>query len=199
MLCIQVFSGNTYKEQDLPVRHVFIRAFYTRYVKFHVTRWATTMPTLSLRVEIYGKRIGKKLNSDVIKNTGVSQFLKKECLCWFVQYLLKLIMDYFCFVLAYLALIHNSPLQSRGRVACGYEHLLQCFKFSISADTTGQHTQRQQVLVCWVRWRCAIPRNRPQAKQPRHRDHYSRSCRRGRLGWDLHGFLWTFWWHMETI
>lgn len=85
MLCIQVFSGNTYKEQDLPVRHVFIRAFYTRYVKFHVTRWAATMPTLSLRVEIYGKRIGKKLNSDVIKNTEVSQFLKKDCLCWFVQ------------------------------------------------------------------------------------------------------------------
>ena len=77
MLCIQVFSGNTYKEQDLPVRHVFIRAFYTRYVKFHVTRWATTMPTLSLRVEIYGKRIGKNFNGVVINITGVHQFLKK--------------------------------------------------------------------------------------------------------------------------
>lgn len=73
MLCVQVFSGNTYKEQDLPVRHVFIRALYTRYVKFHVTRWATTMHTLSLRVEIYGKKIGKILNRDVINNTGVSR------------------------------------------------------------------------------------------------------------------------------
>ena len=73
MLCIQVFSGNTYKEQDLAVRHVFIRAFYTRYVKFEVTRWAKTMLTLSLRVEIYGKRIGKELNRVVINYTGDSQ------------------------------------------------------------------------------------------------------------------------------
>ena len=76
ILCIQVFSGNNYKEQDLPVRHVFIRALYTRYVKFHVTRWVTPMQTLSLRVEIYGKRMGKKLNNDVI-NTGISPLLRK--------------------------------------------------------------------------------------------------------------------------
>ena len=124
MLCIQVFSGNTYKEQDLPVRHVFIRAFYTRYVKFHVTRWVTTMRTLSLRVEIYGKRIGKKLNSDVINKTAVSRFLKRllTLICT-RQYLLRHIMDYFYFILAYLDLIHNSLLQSRGRVTRGCEHL----------------------------------------------------------------------------
>jgi len=35
------------------------------------------MPTLSLRVEIYGKRIGKNFNGVVINITGVHQFLKR--------------------------------------------------------------------------------------------------------------------------
>ena len=61
---------------------------------------------------------------------------------------LKGIMDYFYFVLESFVLIHNFFLQSSGQVASGCEHLLQCFKFPISADTTGQHTQGQQVLVC---------------------------------------------------
>lgn len=97
MLCLQVFSGNTYKEQDLPVRHVFIRAFYTRYVKFHVTRWATSMHTLSLRVEIYGKRTGKNLNSDMINH---SRFLKRRMLLTLSyrrQCFLKFVIDYFYF------------------------------------------------------------------------------------------------------
>lgn len=78
MLCIQVFSGNTYKEQNLPVRHVFIRPFYTRYVKFHVTRWATPLDTLALRVEIYGKKTGKYLNGDVISHRTLERFLEKR-------------------------------------------------------------------------------------------------------------------------
>ena len=105
----------------------------------------------------------------------------------------------YVYLFSHLFLIHNSFIHPSGRVAFGCEHFLQCVKLSISADTTGQHTQRQQDLVCWVRWRHAIPWNRPQAGQLHHGHYHSRSCCRGGLGWELHNFFWAFWWHMETV
>lgn len=58
---MQVFSGNTPDETDLPVRHVFIRSFYTRYVKFLLTRWVLDTTSPALRVEIYGIRKGETM------------------------------------------------------------------------------------------------------------------------------------------
>ena len=118
ILCIQVFSGNNYKEQDLPVRHVFIRALYTRYVKFHVTRWVTPMQTLSLRVEIYGKRMGKKLNNYVINNIGVSRLLKEAA--YFDFYKAVLIKGYYGLFLFYF----GTP--------CSHPQLLSSIKWTSS-------------------------------------------------------------------
>ncbi|KAJ7379101.1 hypothetical protein OS493_018900 [Desmophyllum pertusum] len=124
---IKVFSGNTYKEQDVPVRHVFIRELNTRYVKFHVTRWLTDLYLPALRVEIYGHRTGENLNVDLIYHRTA----QKANLMQIVKELREGSPG---------ARFSKGRGSSHGRVAFGCEHFLQCVKLPISADTTGQHT-----------------------------------------------------------
>ncbi|XP_022785986.1 uncharacterized protein LOC111326285 [Stylophora pistillata] len=80
----KIFSGNTPGERDLPVRHVFTRSFYTRYVKFLVTRWVLDTIIPALRVEIYGSRKGGELlaaaNISISASSSRHPLTPQDCL-----------------------------------------------------------------------------------------------------------------------